>query len=235
MGRAIVAMTLGLAGPGLLACSTLDLSAYTGGAAPEGSAVDAADGSIAEAGAGEVGVVDAGMDGMDADGGCDGALDCERRVFVTRAVFQGDLGGIVGAETKCNAAAAASSLPNVKGRRFLPWVSTSGSAVEDRFPHGTRPYLRTDGKIVGSSFADLVDGILDHAIGTDERGEPVTDHVWTGSYPNGQATPQTCEAWTTKSGAGDGTVGSAAATSGEFALQATVGCDEGAHLYCVEY
>src|SRR5687767_9183566 len=54
----------------------------------------------------------------DADAGaCDGA-SCLRYVFVTSQRYDGNLGGLVGADAKCQSAANAGSLQVLRGRTF---------------------------------------------------------------------------------------------------------------------
>jgi len=117
----------------------------------DGSSPDARDGAT---------TTDASKD-ADAEAGgpigCQGATACVRIMFATSVGYTGNLGGIAGADAKCQALADASILAQVKGRTFLAWVSTTATPVAVRMSHGTLPYLRTDGITIASSFNDLTD------------------------------------------------------------------------------
>src|SRR4051794_35430333 len=89
---------------------------------PPGAPPPPTPGSSDAAGDSAIFLGDAGVDGPRADAdadagtdaspliGCQGALACERVAFVTSASYTGDLGGIAGADAKCQAAANASAI-----------------------------------------------------------------------------------------------------------------------------
>src|SRR5688500_15355507 len=52
---------------------------------------------------------------------CNGDAGCGRLVFVTSAVWQGNLGGVSGADAKCNEVAQASPLPMLRARKWVAW------------------------------------------------------------------------------------------------------------------
>src|SRR5262245_41227283 len=95
------------------------------------------DGGLAGVDGGVAGVdggVDAAADSLVRDvdrgfTGCDGAVMCDRYVFVTSATFRGDFGGIGLADEACQSAANASPVPAIKGRRFLAWLSVDKDAA----------------------------------------------------------------------------------------------------------
>jgi cysteine-rich repeat protein len=148
---------------------------------------------------------EAGAEGCDdgnnvAGDGCDG--DCMEEgscvetgapciVFVTSAKYDGDLGGVSGADAKCNERAAAGGLRGT----YMAWVTgtSSASAPAARFARSTGPYVLVDGTVVAESWVDLTDGSLAHSINLTELSHlppiPRCD-VWTGTWVDGtKATP----------------------------------------------
>ena len=158
---------------------------------------------------------------------CGGGEQLTRIVFLTSVTFQGDLGNDLGcdnaisldrADCICNALADAAEL----GTNFAAWLSTSaGNPAADFFPSPTA-YVRVDGVMVASSWADLVDGTILHPIEVDEQGvHPGSElrgqsldlilantqrPVWTGTNTDGTFPPlppplpqdsQNCQEWTT--------------------------------------
>jgi hypothetical protein len=124
-----------------------------------------------------------------------------KRVFVTSNIYRGDLGGLLGADAKCQALADAAGL----GGEFKAWLSAAGpgNSAADRLTHATGPYVRVDGVQVAANWTDLVDGLLSAPISIDEHGAPVisgTMGVWTGTNTAGrlQAPNVICNDWLSK-------------------------------------
>ena len=75
-----------------------------------------------------------------------------KTVFITSQTFTGALGGLEGADDKCNRAAAAAGLSGT----FKAWLSTSSTGPADRFTRSEVPYVRTDGVSIADHWTDLV-------------------------------------------------------------------------------
>ena len=93
-------------------------------------------------------------------------------VFVTSTRYNGNLGGLAGADAICQERAEAAGLaPGI----YLAWLSVdSGSAGTPltRFVQSPGPYTLVDGTtIVANNWADLTDGFLAASISLDENGE----------------------------------------------------------------
>lgn len=114
---------------------------------------------------GDAGVTDTGA----TDGGAKDSATSGKRVFVTSALFSGNLGGPTGADAKCQAAADAAKL----GGTWMAWVSDASTSPSTRFTNKTGPYQLIDGTLVATSFAGL-GGTLTHAIDLTEKGTPAT-------------------------------------------------------------
>ncbi len=160
------------------------------------------------------------------------------RVFLSSVTYQGNLGGLTGADAKCQALADAQLL----GGRWAAWLSDGSTDARDRLS-SDGPFQLLDGRLVANSLADLTDGSISHEINRSELSDgstqSCTNLVWTGTYPDGTRDTSilypNCSNWSASSGAGGGygnsTVGDAYWTSiSEIACD--VSC--GGHLYCFE-
>lgn len=174
---------------------------------------------------------------------CNGAPDCERMVFVTKAKFTGKLGGLSGADQICFE--AAKRIPSRSGRAFRAWLSDSTMDAADRIPHGTKPYRRTDGSVFATSWADLADGSLNLPLALDEEGNELTGSsfdksVWTGTSPAGLYNDSSCSDWVAETVTASGSFGESEATTVEWTEVpgepiAESSCNAQKHIYCIEY
>jgi hypothetical protein len=62
------------------------------------------------------------------------------RVFVTSTIYMGYLGGLDGADAKCQSVANAAQL----GGTFKAWLRDDTTAARDRLNHATGPYVLVD-------------------------------------------------------------------------------------------
>jgi hypothetical protein len=115
-------------------------------------------------------------------------------VFVTTTEYQGDLGGLAGADEICQERAVAAKLP---GTDWTAWLSDSTENAIDRIPDGQ--YQLVDGTQVADDKADLTDGKLKAAITLNAFGLPAAGSVWTGTEANGNGTVSNCNNWTVNS------------------------------------
>lgn len=163
------------------------------------------------------------------------------RVFVTSSEWRGDaVGGLSGANAKCQAAADAESL----GGTWLAWLSTdAANDPESLFTHHSLPYKMVDGTTIASDWADLTDGSggstggLLTGIQLTESGALVDgdglDTVWTGTLGNGTSTGTDCGDFASTSGSG--TQGTSTSYIGDGWTDTTdSSCFGTAHLYCFE-
>ncbi|MBA3549878.1 MAG: DUF4215 domain-containing protein [Nannocystis sp.] len=88
------------------------------------------------------------LDGCESD--C--TITPPRIVFVTSQVYNGNLGGLAGADAKCQALAAAAKLPGT----YKAWLSDSNGSPSTRMTKVAAPYVRTDGVMVAGSWSDLI-------------------------------------------------------------------------------
>lgn len=215
------------AGPALDA-ATLDAEARTDTAMPDVERADAdAD-------------VEAGDPDADTDAGpligCQGAVACSRVVFVTSQSYAGNLGGVAGADAKCQALANASSAVRVKGRTFLAWVSTSATSPSARFARGTMPYVGADGSLIASNWTDLTNGNISAGISRDETGALSTvGGAWTGTTSAGATyAGSACTDWTSSAFGTKGISGNVGGNGNGWSSATNDDCTVRNALYCFE-
>jgi hypothetical protein len=159
---------------------------------------------------------------------------CERLVFVTSTTYNGNLGGLSGANALCQVRAAASTSAAVRAKTFAAWLGTPTDTALTTHVQGTGLYKRTDGVVVAAGFADLVDGTLAAAISLDELGAPVTGAVWTGVNLNGSSSASTCDGWSSNAAGTIGQRGLVESVTKAWTDDTTGTCDTSSRLYCIE-
>lgn len=121
-----------------------------------------------------------------------------KRVFVTKAQFNGNLGGLLGADQKCMAAAQSANLAGT----FKAWLSSSTVSASSRLTKSPVPYKLLNGTVVASNWADLTDGKIQNPINVDETGVNIgtTSNyaAWTATNASGNIInpDNTCKNWT---------------------------------------
>lgn len=173
--------------------------------------------------------------------GCSSSCRLYRHVFVTSQVFTGDLGGLDGADAKCQAAAQAGDLSGT----YRAWLSSLTESALDRLVHSQIPYRLVDGKEVASDWDDLTDGTLLAGINVSElKGAPgkgahtcMPDSlsiVWTGTTETGSPVggEYFCGGWASPSGSGY--AGVAGSVDSTWTANCLAKCNDQASLYCVE-
>lgn len=178
-----------------------------------------------------------------AEEGCSDSCTKEfRRVFVTSMVFTGNLGGLAGADQKCQDAAKQAGLPGV----YKAWLSSSTESPSDpqRFVHSTVPYQQVDGTVVANDWDDLIDSNLMAGIVVSELNGPagkglhscvpIEIPVWTNTSELGAAvfSDKHCGTW--ESSSGTAMVGRAGDTTFQWTVACEVNCSDEAGLYCFE-
>lgn len=179
-----------------------------------------------------------------------------RRMFVTSSMFEGNLGGLAGADAKCDAHAQAAGLTGT----YLAWLSSSQATAAERMTHHDAGYVLVDGTVVATSWDDLVDGEIAHEIDLEETGafhdvmptHRVAVAVWSSTDVMGHRASAMwddtgCEDWTVgavpwSTPAVYGGIGLVYDSSGAQSFldhrwtdaQNPVGCGALAALYCVE-
>jgi hypothetical protein len=151
-------------------------------------------------------------------------------VFVTSNRYTGALGGLYGADAKCQSEANNSDLPGL----YKAWLSTSNSSpyTDASFTKAGEPYVRPDGVSVADDFDDLTDGGLANPINRTATESTNNSPVWSHTYPNGSSAPSSyhCSNWTSTNGGG--IYGNSSRTDGAWTYLGTAGCSNSYSLYC---
>lgn len=162
------------------------------------------------------------------------------RVFVTSQTFNGNLGGLSGADEKCQALANAAGL----GGTWVAWLSDSSHNASDRISKTNDGYYRLDGVKIAANYSDLLDGEIENPInvyenlsvvGSELSGEEVL--VWTGTNSSSGALPsdpQYCSNWLDASHQTFGYCGKTSDTDQAWSMAAAAYCDTRHRLYCFE-
>jgi hypothetical protein len=188
-------------------------------------------GSIGNMDGGRDGGIDAGGDGGNLDasmpgpdsGRSDGGASPLTSFFVTSDRNPtGNLGGLAGADARCQRLAAAAGLGSKSWRADLSVerdVMRDGGPTEARSRIGSGPWYNANGQLVASDLASLHARIGSADLFVDERGQringqwagsptPNEHDILTGTAPDGGvAAGETCADWTSESDAGAKRVG----------------------------
>jgi hypothetical protein len=131
-----------------------------------------------------------------------------KTVFVTSTMYKGGaLGGLAGADAKCQARATAAGLIGT----YKAWLSDFTGSPATRFPQDVGPYMLVNGSIVANNWGSLTSGSLRHALDITELGgaAPTTTStictgsvVWTDTDINGnlENSSETCGDWSDTNG-----------------------------------
>jgi hypothetical protein len=135
----------------------------------------------------------------------------DKYVFVTRGIWNGDLGGPEGADAKCQEEADADG-SLVRGRTFMAWIS--GNLANDfsingegrNFKRSYGPYRQPSGTLVAKDYDDLINNgptnpIIEHA-DSDTDTVTIGTFAWTGinqdgSYSDDRCTDENGNDWST--------------------------------------
>ena len=162
----------------------------------------------------------------------DGLEDGEHRVFVSSQSYSGDLGGISGADDKCQDLADRAGLK----KDYQAILSDSGSDAQTRLNISGSIHI-FDGvqkRRVASSGADLWNtDIADLSLGIkfDEDGDEVNDLVWTGTDSDGNALGDHCDDWSSESNSG--WYGESEKKSAEWSESNFSSCSNFYRIYCI--
>lgn len=158
-----------------------------------------------------------------------------RYVFVTStpAAAGGALGGLAGADQKCQELADNDSAIVPVGT-YVAWLSTPEMHAWERIDIISGPYLRSNGSVMANNGVDLLDGTIDRPLRLNELGGDTNAIVWTGTQPNGDlAGADHCVSWSSQ--AGEGRVGSTASVGAAWTSLATDTCGaDDVHIYCFQ-
>src|SRR5262249_47770640 len=158
-------------------------------------------------------------------------------VFVSSATYNGNLGGVLGADANCNQLATAAGLNNATNDAYIAWLSqVSGTGTGDVLTRlGTaRGFIRVDGAPFADQLQKDVANPIYNAIDRDENGSVLHADVWTAETSTlHPGSADDCGAWA--STAGSGWNGSSAGGPSAWTNGGTFphpACSAPQHLYC---
>jgi len=173
-----------------------------------------------------------------------------RIVFLSSQLYAGDLGGVAGADLKCQALAKAFDPKHA--HRYRAWISDEQSEPATTFEHGemfaATPYVLRNGVQVAASFEALVEHGPERGITLTDTLETLLEwRVWTHTTHAGKALPDDhhCAQWTSTAFNLSARVGLNSVAPGSPDLQAwtderwwtrylEVDCNSAMRLYCFE-
>jgi hypothetical protein len=160
-----------------------------------------------------------------------------RRVFLSVGRWNGALGGLAGADAKCQAEADGEGLTGT----FRAWLGDDTGSPATRFTRTGGPYMRLDGVAVAADWDDLVDGNLAASITVTAAGAPGDSVYDSWSNVNVDGTTEfalyDCDRWSVD-GDASGALGIPTYTDFRWTRGSAPGlvtsCFFEKHLYCFE-
>lgn len=169
----------------------------------------------------------------------------DKVIFITKDTFTGNLGGLGGADEKCQADADAPD-SKVKGKIFKAWLGppTNPLAGGRQFIVYDLPYLTTNGALYAGSYSSLIalspwPYLFTDAAGADVSDVSFYDDVWTGLLFSGTVVDDRhCTRWFTDSPSFTGVSFGETSRSSRRYTRVFVACssdpDERVRLICME-
>ena len=155
-----------------------------------------------------------------------------KRVFVTSTSYDGNLGGLDGADSKCQTQANTAGLNGT----WKAWLRSETVSAASRLSHNNGSYVLTNGNKIADNWSDLTDGSINYPINVNETGALVAQTlVWTQTFSDGTAGPPAaaCSNWTSNSLGAD-IVGDTTKTDGGWSNSSSNVCSSTHSLYCFE-
>lgn len=171
-----------------------------------------------------------------------------KTVFVTSTLYNGNLGGLSGADAKCQERAKIAGLDG----DFKAWLSDSKTSAATRLSHATVPYVLVDGTLLAKDWTQLISGDIEAPINLTELGKDPTvvahpagcahSIVWTNTKEDGSiaAPNRSCSDWTdgtSAPGPKTGAVWGQTDSDYKWSSQCSsdyAGCNGSFPLFCVE-
>jgi hypothetical protein len=156
------------------------------------------------------------------------------RVFLSSMTYSGALGGLAGADAKCQSLAVAAGLPGT----YQAWLSDSTGSPNTRFVRSTGPYRLVNGHTIAANFADLTDGILAAPISVTETlgGVGGGATTWTHTKLDGGegGVNQHCVNWSSGDASKVGDFGSPNDVASIWTTSGAGPCNVLRRLYCFQ-
>lgn len=162
-----------------------------------------------------------------------------KRVFITSINYNGNMGGLSGADANCQERANAASL----GGTWKAWLSDNTTVAASRLTHSSAGYKDLNGSWIASSWTDLTDGTLQNAINVNELGQIKNSWgIWTNTQVDGTLMnygSTSCSNWQSSQAGVYGALGSnvnisTPVTNSFWTWNSSDYCSSSYPLYCFE-
>jgi hypothetical protein len=181
---------------------------------------------------------------------CDsGCRFTAKLAFLSSAAYKGgELGGVEGADLKCQNLATLAEFDNAAS--FKAWLSDALHSPFKDFTHTAgMPYVRPDGVRIANDWDDLIlNGPGDGIIVTETGATMLSKYVWTGTAPSGKVfdANATCTTWSSSAIVEKSRVGLSGVdkqqeqvwlqwlTDKRWTSSASLGCNYAYRIYCLE-
>ncbi len=154
-----------------------------------------------------------------------------KTVFISSRTYSGNLGGITGADAKCQTLADAASISGA----YKAWISDDSGSPATNHVHNPSRYQLVDGTVIADSWNDLTDGSLQHSINLGEdSGTYNGNNVWTNTLQQGSinSSSGSCNNWSGVSGSGE--TGYSPNSDGQWTDYSSRACSVSNRLYCFQ-
>lgn len=149
-------------------------------------------------------------------------------VFVSSTTHTGNLGGLDGADQRCQMLAAAEGLPGT----YKAFLSNSKISAFTRLSRPAKTYKLVNGAVVASNSNTFLSNAHSANIDLDEMGKVTSGDVWTGTTELGHGLGG-CSDWTSTNGTVG--VGSSSKKDVNWAKSHTQPCSQSdVRLYCIQ-
>ena len=165
----------------------------------------------------------------------DGVPSLSHRLFVSSQTYNGSLGGLDGADAKCDSLAKAAGLK----KTYKAILSSSSLSAYGRllFTGEILKVSSSDNSIlIADSGADLFNTDttdLKSLVNLDESGNTISSNVWTGTGSDGSNLSDNCNNWASSSGSVDAWHGDSTKTNERWLESNFTSCNNNYSLYCV--
>lgn len=169
--------------------------------------------------------------------------DNPKRVFVTSQMYTGNLGGLAGADQKCQQLAVSAGLLGT----YMAWLSDDTGSPSTRMNKANIPYVLVNGTKVANNWDDLIDGDLLAALNLTETGGAVpagntkcggdgAKTVWSNTDIHGNLFSHidSCTNWTSTNGQSHWGGADQIGPYWTEWCNGTPGCDRLSPIYCVQ-
>lgn len=176
--------------------------------------------------------------------GCDFCV-VKRIAFVTSEIFSGNLGGLKGADEKCQLAAKQGIFaPQLENLIFNAWLANDKNSPKTRFSEEFRNFkgiiTKLDFEFISiHGWNDLNENTLYNALNIDENGNEIKDiypFVWSNVDVPNNLLGNNCKNWTSEEKVNFGNIGLIGAIKDEWTFYAQepkeLSCARMHHLYC---